>query len=85
MVGAVEAPRQRVSGPVRVLLTGAGGQLGLDLTRAFAGHELLAMTSTSLDVTDRDAVMGVITSARPDVVIHAAALFQVVSLAASSH
>lgn len=31
------------------------------------------MTSTRLDVTDRDAVMGAVTSARPDVVIHAAA------------
>ena len=73
MVGAAEALHRRVSVPVRVLVTGAGGQLGLDLTRAFGGDDLFAMTSARLDVTDRDAVMGAITSIRPDVVVHAAA------------
>ncbi|GAC1604074.1 MAG: dTDP-4-dehydrorhamnose reductase [Acidimicrobiales bacterium] len=73
VVGALEATRRHVSNPVKVLVTGAGGQLGQELVRAFVGHEVFAMTSAHLDVTDRDAVMGFVTSARPDVVVHAAA------------
>jgi dTDP-4-dehydrorhamnose reductase len=60
---------------VRLLVTGAGGQLGHDVVRAAgaAGDEVLAADHGTLDVTDRDAVLGAITTWRPDVVIHAAA------------
>jgi dTDP-4-dehydrorhamnose reductase len=58
---------------VRVLITGAGGQLGQDLTVAFRGWDVIAATHSTLDVADRDQVFGVLTTARPDVVVHAAA------------
>jgi dTDP-4-dehydrorhamnose reductase len=58
---------------VRVLLTGAGGQLGLELVEAFAGHEVVACDHVALDVADRDRVLATITGTGPDVVVHAAA------------
>lgn len=58
---------------MRVLVTGAGGQVGTELVRAFHGHEVVATTSGQVDVTDRDAVLGAITSTAPDAVVHAAA------------
>lgn len=60
---------------MRALVTGAAGQLGLDVAAAWtaAGDEVLALSRASLDVTDRDAVMAAITSARPHVVVHTAA------------
>jgi dTDP-4-dehydrorhamnose reductase len=60
---------------MRLLVTGAGGQLGHDLvaTATAAGDEVLAATHAQLDVTDRDAVLGAITTWRPDAVVHCAA------------
>jgi dTDP-4-dehydrorhamnose reductase len=62
---------------VRVLITGAGGQLGTDLEAAFgsapSGHDVVAAARSSLDITDRDAVVGSLTTLRPDLVVHAAA------------
>ena len=78
----------------RVLVTGAGGQLGRDLVDAFAGDvpagglhglpatgslgrrtpcEVLGADHAALDVSDRDAVHGVLEAFRPDIVVHAAA------------
>lgn len=60
---------------MRVLVTGAGGQLGHDTVSvcAAAGDEVLACDRARLDVTDRDAVLGAVTSFRPHAVIHCAA------------
>jgi dTDP-4-dehydrorhamnose reductase len=60
---------------VRVLITGAGGQLGRDLHLhcEAQGDEVTAGTHATLDVGDRDAVYQAITSLRPDVVLHAGA------------
>jgi len=60
---------------VRVLVTGAGGQLGRDTVLACeaAGDDVLGFDRAGLDVTDRDAVLGAVTSLRPDAVIHCAA------------
>jgi dTDP-4-dehydrorhamnose reductase len=60
---------------LRVLVTGAGGQLGTDVARTFAaaGDEVIAATAADLDVRRRDQVVAVITAARPDVVVHCAA------------
>jgi dTDP-4-dehydrorhamnose reductase len=56
-----------------VLITGAGGQLGRDLVIAFEGWDVLACDSRALDVSDRDAVLGAITSLGPDAIVHAGA------------
>jgi len=60
---------------VRILITGAGGQLGTDLVRIAAGpgREVLGATRARLDVADRDAVLSSVLGYRPDLVIHAAA------------
>jgi dTDP-4-dehydrorhamnose reductase len=60
---------------MRVLITGAGGQLGRDLQLhcEAAGDEVLAATRASLDLTSRDAVYGTIMSWQPEVILHAGA------------
>lgn len=60
---------------MRLLVTGAGGQLGRDVVTASeaAGDDVLAFDHRGLDVTDRDGVLAAITSLRPDAVVHCAA------------
>jgi dTDP-4-dehydrorhamnose reductase len=60
---------------VRVLVTGAGGQLGRDtvLACAAAGDEVVACDHATLDITHRDDVLGAITSVAPDVVVNCGA------------
>jgi dTDP-4-dehydrorhamnose reductase len=60
---------------MRILITGAGGMLGLDLQTAAraAAHDTLALTRAELDITDADAVNDAVAGARPDVVIGCAA------------
>ena len=61
---------------MRILVTGAGGQLGTDVA-LLAGrerhHDVIAAGHEQLDVGDRDAVMAMIKGLEPDLVIHAAA------------
>ncbi|MDQ2754617.1 MAG: dTDP-4-dehydrorhamnose reductase [Actinomycetota bacterium] len=61
---------------MRVLITGAGGQLGTDLQTVFAAaphHSVVALGHGDLDVADRDQVHQVVGTVRPELVIHAAA------------
>lgn len=58
---------------MRVVITGAGGQLGRDLVEAFEGHQVDAVDHAALDVTDRDAVLQLLDATRPDAVVHAGA------------
>jgi dTDP-4-dehydrorhamnose reductase len=63
-----------VTVPHRALITGAGGQVGLELqATAPSGWVVAACPSDQLDVTQADAVRAAITTFRPSVVIHAAA------------
>ena len=60
---------------MRLLVTGAGGQLGRELVDAarHAGHDVVGLAKSELDITDQSAVDSAIRTAQPDVVIHAAA------------
>ena len=58
-----------------VLVTGAGGQLGADLTGELRrrGYEAPIVSSREMDITEFAAVERVLLSLRPDAVIHCAA------------
>jgi dTDP-4-dehydrorhamnose reductase len=60
---------------VRVLITGASGQLGTDLVRTCeeAGDEVVATDGTELDITDRHAVAAALADGGFDVVCNTAA------------
>jgi dTDP-4-dehydrorhamnose reductase len=60
---------------MRLLITGAGGQLGIDLVRCCesAGDDVVATSHTELDISDRDAVHGAVSMLRPDAVVNCAA------------
>ena len=60
---------------MRVLVTGARGQVGREIVEVCerAGDDVVAVDRSAVDVTDRDAVLGAVTTVRPHAVIHAAA------------
>ncbi|SDD30513.1 dTDP-4-dehydrorhamnose reductase [Paenibacillus sp. UNCCL117] len=63
---------------MKLLITGAGGQLGRDLVRVLEpAHTCYAFTRQQLDVTDEAAMRERILSIAPDAVIYAAAYTQV--------
>jgi len=62
---------------MRVLITGAGGQLGYDLVRAFSHDRVVGLAHAELDVTSEPAVVAAVRDHAPDLVIHAAALTKV--------
>ena len=59
---------------MRVLLTGAAGQLGVELRRTCPqGVELRALDRAALDISDRDRVLQAVTDWQPALLINAAA------------
>ncbi|KZE97369.1 dTDP-4-dehydrorhamnose reductase [Geobacillus stearothermophilus] len=64
---------------MKVVVTGAKGQLGTDLVHLLAdrGYEVYGYGREELDITNFDQVKQVIAEVRPDVVIHAAAYTKV--------
>jgi dTDP-4-dehydrorhamnose reductase len=60
---------------MRVLVTGAGGQLGrevVDVCNA-AGDEVVACGPATMDLSDRDQVLQVVVASAPDAVVHTGA------------
>jgi dTDP-4-dehydrorhamnose reductase len=59
---------------MKVLITGANGQLGHELQRSAPAHvQCLALDRTSLDITDADTVDRVLDIRQPQLIINAAA------------
>lgn len=58
---------------MRVVITGAAGQLGHDLQKAFADDEVLAIDVAEVDITDEAAVVAAFTDFGPQLVVHGAA------------
>ena len=59
---------------MRVLVTGAGGQVGAEMVRALAGRaEVIAHDRSTLDLSDPTAIASRIREARPGVIVNAAA------------
>jgi dTDP-4-dehydrorhamnose reductase len=58
---------------MRILITGALGQLGTALQMALADHELNLVDLPQIDITEREAIFTAVSAARPEVVIHCAA------------
>jgi dTDP-4-dehydrorhamnose reductase len=66
---------ERGAAEVRVLISGAGGQLGLELAEILPerGHETVALPRAELDIADPDAVEDAVKGYAPDLVVNAAA------------
>ena len=60
---------------MRILVTGAGGQLGRDVALHCAdeGDDVVALDRSALDITDADAVHAAVRGARPEAIVNCAA------------
>ncbi|MCC6226227.1 MAG: dTDP-4-dehydrorhamnose reductase [Microthrixaceae bacterium] len=59
---------------MRIVVTGSKGQLGSELMPLLERHhDVVGLDLHNCDLTDRDAVLGAITSVAPDLVFHGAA------------
>jgi len=62
---------------MKIIITGADGQLGTELQRALGDHDLLPVDIEEFDITDFDAVVKSVTAFGPDLIMHAAAFTDV--------
>lgn len=62
---------------MNILITGAGGQLGRSLQKVLAGHQVVALERTALDISVLPAVRAALAAKQLDLVINAAAFNQV--------
>ena len=58
---------------MRVLLTGAGGQLARDLAEVYADHDLIARSHAELDLGDEAAIEQSMREVQPELVLNAGA------------
>lgn len=58
---------------MKILMTGATGQLGLALQKALQLHEIIPLSHDQLDIADFEAVRKTVDQARPHIVLNAAA------------
>lgn len=57
---------------MRILITGANGQLGRALQHVLSNHTLTLVELPDIDVAERPQVFSVVNQARPEIVIHCA-------------
>ena len=62
---------------LKIIVTGAAGQLGGAIIREFQSDQVTGLTRTELDVTDHTGVLDTIARAKPDAIINCAAYNQV--------
>lgn len=72
---AVAGGALRLAEPGKAMITGAGGLLGRSMQARLveSGWTVVGLPRTELDITDEDAVMRAVETARPDVLINCAA------------
>ncbi|MDQ4095963.1 MAG: dTDP-4-dehydrorhamnose reductase, partial [Actinomycetota bacterium] len=58
---------------MKVLVTGSGGQLGLDLVDAFAEHDVVGLPHEDLEVDNEAQVVAAVRDHEPDLVVHCGA------------
>jgi len=62
---------------MRIALLGSNGQLGRDLAKNLATHDVIGFTREQFDVTDYGATRSMLLDARPDVVLNTTAYHRV--------
>ena len=59
---------------MKLIVTGAGGMVGQEVVEAFADHDVVALDRAALDVGNRADVLAAVADARPDAIVHCAAM-----------
>jgi len=62
---------------MKILVTGANGQLGSDIVKVLNSKEVISLTHKDIEVADEASVKNVITFYKPDIVINTAAYHNV--------
>ena len=62
---------------LRILVTGAGGQVGSEVAAHLPHHEVVALDRAGCDLADRHSVEQAVAAARPDAVVNCAAFTDV--------
>lgn len=62
---------------MKVLITGANGQLGTDLCKVFQGYDTIPLTHADIEITDVDSIKKQLSKYKPDVIINTAAYVRV--------
>ncbi len=62
---------------MKVLVTGASGQLGTDLCKVLTDSELIPLTHKDIEISDMSSVKQVLTKYKPDVIVNTAAYVRV--------
>ena len=62
---------------MRILVTGAAGQVGARVVGALGGHDVLAASRADLDLADRDSIEAAVAGFGPDAVVNCAAMTSV--------
>ena len=62
---------------IRIVITGANGQLGTDLCRELQARDIVPLTHSDTEISDMDSVKSVLQRYRPDIIINTAAFVRV--------